>query len=242
MAGRGGSSAHRARGPRGSEQHEAANGFTWTIVYPERTSAAIGSRKPSATLEFAQGEALHVPVSVARELSRWEGPEAESRAEVSWRVREAADKVAWGRLVDMASRREYSSHEARQRLVRDGFSAACAQRAVDKALRLRIIDDARFAESFIRSKLSVGWGPVRIERELVLRGVEPSEVAGWPDAFFDESGEGGPRERARSLLERRSVPDKNAYAKFVRFLVSRGYPLAVAKDAASERLSSGEEE
>ena len=50
--------------------------------------------------------------------------------------------------------------------------------------------------------------------------------------------------RAREALERKRVPEKNAYPKLVRFLVSRGYSLSVAKDAVSARLAedSGSEE
>lgn len=231
----------RARGPRGPESHEGAGGFSWTLVYPERASAPIGSRKPRARIDFKEGEPLHLPVSVARELSAWDGPEAESRAEVLWRVRASADKVAWSRVVDMASRREYSALEATRRLERDGFSSACAKRAVDKAVGLRVIDDARFAECFVRSKLAAGWGPLRIERELSQRGVEPSGLPGWPEAFLREGGGGSVLDRAREALGRRPVPEKNAYPKLMRFLVSRGYPLAVARDAVSERLSAADD-
>ena len=47
--------------------------------------------------------------------------------------------------------------------------------------------------------------------------------------------------RAREALERKRVPEKNAYPKLVRFLVSRGYSLSVAKDAVSARLAEESE-
>ncbi len=75
---------------------------------------------------------------------------------------------------------------------------------------------------------------MRIERELSRRGVPIEDVAGWPDEFF---GDEGPTQRARELIERKPVPRENAYPKLVRFLVSRGFSLSVAKDVVSERLA-----
>lgn len=226
--------------PSGPFERVAANGFTWTLSLPQRPSAAMGARKPLATIALADGEVLHVPVPVAHMLVSDDAKVPESRAELMWQVRETAEKVAWSRVVDMVSRREYSSEEARSRLVRDGFSTSCAERVVTRAQELRIINDARFAEAFVRSKLSQGWGPVRIERELSRRGVEAADVEGWPDAFLEETGEGDVLERARAAVAKRRVPEKNPYPKLVRYLVSRGYPVGIATSVAKERIDSAD--
>lgn len=230
--------------------HVGEDGFTWSVRYPER-SASLGARKPLARIvmgtsgpadaagtESASGEELAVPVAVARALEASDAPEPTCRAELLFRTRETADSCAWARVVDMASRREHSFAEVVERLRGDGYSEACAERAAARGRDARVIDDRRFADSFVRAKLASGWGQIRIERELSRRGIVPSELAGWPDAYF---GDASPEERARELLERRRVPERNAYPKLVRFLASRGYPLSVAKDAVSEHLSSLEE-
>lgn len=219
--------------------HEAANGFSYEIALPERAAAAIGARKPLAKVIPEGSEPICVPVAVARALHGSDVPEPESRAELLYRIRETADACAWARVVDMVSRREYSSTEAIERLRRDGYSAECAARVVERAQRLRVISDARFAESFVRAKVSAGWGPVRIERELSRKGVEPADVPGWPEEFVGAGDDVSAR--AREALERKRVPEKNAYPKLVRFLVSRGYSLSVAKDAVSARLAEESE-
>lgn len=219
-----------------------ADGFSWLVRLPER-GAALGARKPRATVEISAGgdgfesrspERILVPVAVARALEASDGPEPTCRAELLYRIRERADSCAWTRVVDMASRREHSASEAATRLVRDGYSSACAERAVERAKAARIIDDGRFVDSFVRAKVASGWGPLRIERELSLRGIEVGELPGWPDAY---TGEEPATDRAFELLSRRRVPDKNAYPKLVRFLASKGYPLSVAKDAVEKRLA-----
>lgn len=215
--------------------HEAPSGFSFEIALPDRASAALGARKPLARVTPEGAEPVMVPVAVARALHASDVPEPASRAELLFRIRETAYACAWARVVDMVSRREYSSQEAADRLRRDGYTSECAERAVGRARELRVISDARFAESFVRSKVSAGWGPVRIERELSQRGVEASDVPGWPEEFFGAGDD--VRARAAEAIATRRVPEKNGYAKLVRFLVSRGYPLSVAKDAVAARLA-----
>lgn len=229
-------SSTRRRAPKTLREHACAGGFSWSVKLPER-GAALGARKPMAQVLVGDGESIAIPVAVARALNASDSPEPESRAELFYRIREAADVCAWARLVDLASRREHSCAEVLGRLRDAGYTPECAERAVERGRDKRILNDMRFADSFARSKAACGWGPLRIERELRNRGVEPSEMPGWPDEYL---GEDPAQERALELLRRKRMPEKNAYAKFVRFLASRGYSLAVAKDAARARIDEGQ--
>lgn len=222
-------------GQEGAHEHVAPSGFSWELTYPERGSV-IGQRKPLARIEVDGHEPLHVPVPVARKLESAED-EPGSRAELLFRVREAADACAWQRVIDMAARREYSSKEAADKLKFDGYSASCSEAAVARAREKRVIDDSRFAESFVRMKLACGWGPVRLERELRQRGVELRDVPGWPDEYLEDDSV---EDRARELIATKRVPEKNAYEKLVRFLASRGYPLGVAKSVVSDKLKESD--
>ncbi len=228
----------KRNGQEGAHEHVAPSGFSWTLTYPERGSA-IGQRKPLAIVEVDGHEPLHIPVPVARKLEASEEGEPESRAELLYRVRKAAEACAWQRVIDMASRREYSSKEATDKLRFDGYSSACAESVVAKAQEKRIINDSRFAESFVRMKLASGWGPVRLERELSQRGVELRDVPGWPDEFL---GQDSVEDRARELLATKRIPEKNAYEKLVRFLATRGYPLSVAKSVVLDKLKQTDDD
>ena len=219
-------------------EHHASSGFCWSATYPDR-AAALGQRKPKVIVASEGFDDLYIPVPVARKLESADSQEPQSHAELMYMIRELGDTCAWERLVDMVSRREYSSKEAEDKLVRDGFTRDCARRAIEKAITLRIINDERFAGSFIRMKLSAGWGLVRIERELAHRGVTLSDVAGWPEEFLDDES---PEDRALELLERRRIPEKNPYQKLVRFLCSKGYPISVCTSVVSDYLSRARED
>lgn len=227
----------RSKEPEAPHEHLAASGFSWTVSYPER-GAALGYKKPLATITLADHEPVHVPVAVARALEAQEG-EPQCATELFYDIRQRSEACAWNRLVDMVSRREHSSKEIEDKLRREGYSQAASSSAVAKGRELRLVSDERFAESFIRMKLACGWGPVRLERELAQRGIALKEVAGWPEEFLDGDDVAA---RADQLLATKRVPDKNAYPKLVRFLASRGYPLSVCKDAVSRRLSEAGED
>ena len=229
-------SGGRARRPR---DHVSA-GLTWHVVLPSRTQAQLGARKPQATVEVTEPVAwsTQVPVPVARALDSHDGDEPESRAELCHLVSETARACCMTRLVDMLSRREYSCSEATERLRLDGYLPECAEQTVSRAREGRLIDDGRFAESFVRSKLSCGWGTPRIERELKRRGVDPSGVL----ALSERDSNEGDLERAREMLEGRRLPERNAYPKLVRYLAGRGYSLDIAKRAASQRLEEASEQ
>lgn len=225
-----------------TREHSSLSGFEWSCKLPERSSAPLGSYKPRAQILCEGYEPYHIPVAVAKKLEqqikKGECQEPESHAELLYLIRTASDKLALQRVADMVSRREYSSYEAAQRLERDGYSKACAERCVERAQELGIIDNKRFADSFIRSKVYMGWGPLRIERELSSKGIDPSAVGSWPEDYL---GSESLTEAATELLRTKRIPEKNAYEKLVRFLVTRGYPLGVAKACVCSRLDECED-
>ena len=62
------------------------------------------------------------------------------------------------KLVQLCSVRERSSAELAKRLTTYGYPEDEAREAIAKAQRLGIVDDARFADLFIRSRLAAGRG------------------------------------------------------------------------------------
>lgn len=225
-----------------SREHVSQKGFTWVLTYPAKRAASLGAKKPRATITCDGFDAIYLPVSVAKALEKniksGETQEPESHAELIYNIKELSSSLAMQKLIDMLSRREYSVKEATEKLSRDGFMKSACEYAVNRAQELGILKDARFTESFIRSKLAVGWGTLRIERELEQKGIDVSVLEGWPEAYISHEES---LEMAKALLARKSIPEKNAYEKFLRFLVSRGYSYAIAKEAISARLSDYEE-
>lgn len=215
----------------------------WSCELPERGRAASTGSRPRATLvlRVAGGdeERIPLPVAVGRTLAAREGTwEPTCRAELLHAVREAASRCAMERVSALVARRDYSSAEILEKLRQDGYAEASRSEALERAVACGLVDDARYAAAFVRSKVSAGWGERRIAQALSRKGIEPGDVEGWPEEFLDPEGEAS---RAAALLERRRLPERDAYGKLMRFLLSRGFPAGVARQAVERRLADAED-
>ena len=126
--------------------------------------------------------------------------------------------------------REQASEALRRRLVREGFEAAAVDEALGRAVSCGLVDDARFAEVLMRSRVSAGRGRRGIESELEGLGIDPACVPGWPDEFA--VGEDDEVERALALLAAKPPRSKNVREGAYRRLMQKGYGASVASTAA----------
>lgn len=72
----------------------------------------------------------------------------------------------------MLSRREQSQKELFQKLTSKGFETDDISILLEEFIQLNWQSDQRFAESYGRSRLYKGFGPIRIQHELKEKGVE----------------------------------------------------------------------
>ncbi len=224
----------------------AASPFSWEVALPQRASRTIGQRPARATVDISTedrgDEAISVPVAVGRRLeSMKKSGEARpaSRAELLYLVGEVSRSCGRSRVEGLVNRRDYSSSELAEKLRADGYSQVVVDELVGRAQESGVIDDARFADVFIRSKVSAGWGKVKISRELERRGIRADEVPGWPEEYLSDEDERG---RALELARRRRLTGKNDYEKIVRFIGSRGFSLGIACDVARQVLDEADED
>lgn len=220
--------------------------LSWEVVLPQKGAVKLGAARPRAQVRILDDgiddEVIFVPASVGRRLhAAQESGEANpsSRAELLWTARRLSEESAHARLEALVDRRDYSVHEAAQKLRDDGYSPKVIEPLLERAQEAGMLDDQRFAKGFIQSKVFAGWGKLKIECELKRRGVEPSGIEGWPEDFFDSDEE---FERAYGLASRRRLTGKNDYQKLVRFLASRGFPLGLSTSVAKRVLEEAEAE
>lgn len=221
--------------------------LVWEVQLPDKGSRVRAwGAKPRATLLMSLGSAheehLALPVQVGRILAakqRSGEVHPVSRAELLYVVGELSRSCARSRIERLIDRREYSSEEIRAKLKQDGYASATIDACLSRAMEAGLVSDARFADAFIRSKLSCGWGMMRIERELARRGIDATGVAGWPDKFLDPQDE---LSRAVELASTRRVSGPRAYERLVRHLCSKGYATGVAMRAARLVLAEREED
>ena len=107
----------------------------------------------------------------------------------------------------LCSVRERSSSSLEERLIRDGFPEDVAANAVARAVECGLVDDGRFADVLVRSRIAAGKGCAGIARELASHGIEASTVESYVEAT--ESGHDSEVARAVSFLNRKPPRAKN---------------------------------
>ncbi|MBY6187056.1 recombination regulator RecX [Marinobacter hydrocarbonoclasticus] len=126
--------------------------------------------------------------------------------------------------VGLLSRRDHSREELKQKLRSRGFVVSDIEKAIARVDDWGYLNDARFAESFVRYRSARGLGPIRLANELRERGVAT-------DLIRKTLGEAEQDwfELCADLCQRKfgaSPPtDFKARAKVQRYLAYRGFDM-----------------
>lgn len=138
--------------------------------------------------------------------------------------------TAFQKILRWASVRERSSAYVRERLLRDEFPSEVVEEALERAVRVRAIDDRRYGDALIRMKLAAGRGLRDAESEIEALGIDPSSLDAWQE--HAARGLDAEVDRALALLRRRPPRAKRAREAAFRKLVTQGFSTDVAATAA----------
>ena len=134
------------------------------------------------------------------------------------------------KIVNLVNVSDRSEKTIRTRLQNAGFSQDAIESSIQKATAFGFINDSRFADILIRSRISQGKGSAGIERELKDNGIDPANVDGWPYEYdVDDSEEVS---RAIALLQKKPPRAKNKRDAAYRKLMQKGFPARVCATAA----------
>lgn len=125
--------------------------------------------------------------------------------------------------IRLLARREYSRAELVERLARRGHEPGDVADALASLAEEGLQSDARFAESFLRSRVMRGQGPLKIRSELERRGLDRERIR---TVFADEEEEVDWFALAREALAKRFTGPGDSpreRARRERFLASRGF-------------------
>ena len=133
-----------------------------------------------------------------------------------------ADKDIKDAALRLLARREHSRKELLNKLTLKGYGKDAVVAVLDELARQGWQDDQRYADSYARSRIQKGYGPVRIDYELRKNGIESlnldeivQQVAGsWMDVLE--------RVYSRKFKQDRAI-GHHEWAKRSRFLVQRGF-------------------
>lgn len=130
------------------------------------------------------------------------------------------------RALSLLVRREHSKQELTRKLLARGIAEEDAVAAVGKMAHAGWQDDARFACSLARTRMSAGYGPLRIRAELASHGLG-GDVIEAAFAALAEAGGDDWLSRARDLVRRRFGMSVDATMSLQRraadFLIRRGF-------------------
>jgi regulatory protein len=139
------------------------------------------------------------------------------------------------RALGLLTRREHSRKELTRKLTSRGMDAADVDAAVAKLSRDGWQNDARFAESLVRARVSGGYGPMRIRAELATHGLDREAIATALDSFHGDWAE-----IASDLVRRRYGPvaalDLSHRRKATDFLIRRGFDSSSIRGAIRSEL------
>ncbi|WP_290784687.1 regulatory protein RecX [Halomonas sp.] len=127
----------------------------------------------------------------------------------------------------LLARREYSRAELVSRLSAKAHGVDAIAECLDALAEQGLQSDARFAESFLRSRIMRGQGPMKIRQELSQRGIERELIhTAFAEAQGDEQGGADWFTLACETLARRfsgpgDTPRERARRE--RFLAGRGF-------------------
>ncbi|CAM3390351.1 regulatory protein RecX [Halomonas lysinitropha] len=127
--------------------------------------------------------------------------------------------------IRLLARREYSRLELAERLAAKGHASESIAECLDELADQGLQSDDRFAESFLRSRILRGQGPLKIGVELERRGLG-REVIRHAFAESEQAGEGDWFTLAcESLAKRFTGPGDSPRerARRERFLAQRGF-------------------
>jgi regulatory protein len=139
----------------------------------------------------------------------------------------AEAQQAYARAKDSALRmlaaREHSVQELQRKLIAKRHADGLVSRLLAELQAQDLLSDARFAESYVRSRTGKGFGPMRIRQGLFERGIGDELV----EQHLTHCAEHWLELASQALLKRfkaEQVHDRNEWNRRARFLAGRGYP------------------
>lgn len=197
--------------------------------------------------EACRGEAEGAPASGRRASQAHRGRDGDERAGLPDGGEKACPEKdaekAFRKIERLACAREQASAALRRRLVREGFSEEDAAVAVARAVACGLVDDRRYADVLVRSRLAQGKGRRGIAAELAELGIDAEGVAALAEGGQGDGDDAGELARALAVLDRRPPRAKNLRDAAYRRLVQKGYGSSVASSAARrwcERQAGGD--
>ncbi len=143
---------------------------------------------------------------------------------------------AWNYVLWLLGRQAYTTGQLKDKLVRKGATEETVTRVLDKLLELKLVDDALYAEAFVRTR-SRNKGAIRLRQELFRKGVAEPLVDKAVGNLDEATQLGSAVALAEKNRWRWKGEPRERYAKAYAFLARRGFPVDVVRGALEQTLT-----
>lgn len=137
--------------------------------------------------------------------------------------------------MDILAMREHGRVELKRKLLRKGATAELVENVLNELTADKLLSEERYLESYIRSRASSGYGPLRIQQELLERGIDKTAIAqALSEADYDWY------EQLKTVWQRKfnQLPqDQREKAKQGRFLLYKGFSIEMVTQLLNKKYS-----
>ena len=122
----------------------------------------------------------------------------------------------------LLARRDYSLYELSRKLQRKAFDPTDIDTVLAALCQEGLLNDQRFTENYIHSRRAKGYGPLRIQAELIARGIA-QDLIEHQLKIIDNAWLEAVRKTWQKRFKNRLPQDGKSRAQQMRFLYYRGF-------------------
>lgn len=194
---------------------------------------AVGPDHRARRLRFDDGTIRVTAKSVVTELALADGDSVDSEVVLA-ALAGAEYPHAMERALRLLGYRERSRSEVLRRLADDGYPSDVALAVAARLVELELLDDSRFASVFTRTRFMAGYGPDRVRRELLGKGVDPEVIQ---SALAEQDGSAQATSISREVARITSW-DRRTEQRLISKLMRRGHSLDAIRAAIAAQKNS----
>lgn len=122
----------------------------------------------------------------------------------------------------LLARRDHSLYELSRKLTLKNFDAKDINTVISALCQEGLLNDERFTENYIRARRIKGYGPIRIQAELLERGIA-QDLIEHQLKIIDNAWLDAVRKTWQKRFKNRLPQDQKSRAQQMRFLYYRGF-------------------
>ena len=155
---------------------------------------------------------------------------------------EPADANIRAECLRLLAGREHSRKQLLQKLAVKGFANEKVELILADLADENWQSDARYAESYARSRILKGYGPAFIVYELRQHGIDPEKTPPFDLEALSESVAGGWMALIEQVYVKKygngPIPNRHEWSKRSRFLLQRGFTHTMIADLLKDTLNT----